>query len=235
MMKKAVKICLLLASVMMLAGCTNNDKIADSQVEADEVKADESIQEDVQEESQEESELPEDDKSSSELFKSFLAGETPVFYLAEDGVYDTTNGVLIDDMFYPEDGELIIDYADLDNDTVDELIIGNYYGNFFFDIRDENVVLFYQSEGTAAMAGYANFDGATWLFHADTMHMGRVMFDFDKYEGTNKVDSFNLYDEFWETESDGSDVEHTYTYRDQKISKEEYARLYKEIFGSDYQ
>lgn len=55
------------------------------------------------------------------------------------------------------------------------------------------------------------------------------MFWFERYQGADcMVESFPLYDEFWEGE------EHTYSLNEGEISMEEYVKIYEEIFQHDY-
>lgn len=127
-----------------------------------------------------------------------------------------------------EDGTELGDRVDLDNDGENELIIMNYYGGYYIDVRDDEVCIFVQGTGTARMLHYIEYDDAIWIYHSDTSHLGRQIYEFEKYEGGDKlVDSFDLKDEYWD------DINHVYTYRGKEISKEEYDRIFGEIFGTE--
>lgn len=77
--------------------------------------------------------------------------------------------------------------------------------------------------------GYTNYKGNTWIYHYDITHGGWEMFWFERYQGADcMVESFPLYDEFWEGE------EHTYSLNEEEISMEEYITLYEEIFQHGY-
>ena len=126
-----------------------------------------------------------------------------------------------------EEGAELGERVDLDNDGENELIITNYYGGYYLDVRDDKVWKFAQGEGTAGMLHYVEYDGAIWIYHSDTTHAGRQTYYFEKYKGgDNLVDSFDLKDEYWD------DVNHVYTYRGKETTKEEYDRIFGEIFGS---
>lgn len=122
---------------------------------------------------------------------------------------------------YYEVGERV----DLDNDGENELILLSWYGGQYYDVKDGQLKMFAEGEGTAAVIGYTEYEGAIWIYHCDGTHEGRLTYEFDKYDGADTiVDSFNLYDEYWDGEN------HTYTYRDQTITKDEYDSIYNQLF-----
>lgn len=156
------------------------------------------------------------------ILDDFIANKIPAT------VKETGDTFYINDFLDPEYDIAVGDRLDLDNDGENELIITDYCGGTYYDVKDGQVWLFAQGEGTAEMINHIEYDGAVWIVVSDTMHQGRVMYNFYKYEGAdNIVDSFNLYDEFWD------EKEHTYTYRDEIISEAEYNKIYNEIFGNE--
>ena len=168
---------------------------------------------------QEQKEVIEKTSSSTEkVLDAFINNEIPLS--GEKALY-------FKDMIQ-EEGTELGERIDLDNDGENELIITNIYGGYYLDVRDDKVWIFAQGLGTAGIIHYIEYDGAIWIYYSDTSHVGRQTYEFEKYEGgDNLVDSFCLNHEYWD------DVNHVYTYRGQEISKEEYERVYGEIFGAE--
>lgn len=158
-------------------------------------------------------------------FDRFIAGEA---YIHEDGkTFKITD--------FNMDGEEWDSYSvgeriDLDNDGITELILNGPYGGIYIDDYAGRSFVFARGEGTADQLSYVFYDGAYWIVKSDTTHSGRSMYSFVQYCNTTKeVDSFTLNAEY-----DGQssyDENSTFTYRGEKISMEEYERIYKEIFG----
>ena len=163
--------------------------------------------------------------NEEDLFDEFLAGNiiTVEGYSIED-FYEN----LIADFTYDE----FINYAlriDLDNDGELELKLFDIsYGGYVLDIRDKQIYILDQGNGTASFLSYAKFNDKIWIVHSDTSHIGRTMFHFTQYDGNGCiVDEFDLNKEFWECEPDAPGT--IYTYRDVEISKEQYYNLWNQI------
>lgn len=168
---------------------------------------------------------------SEELLDAFLAGEIPAGY--GDGAGSITIFDLMpvdeeDDFRYYSVGERI----DLDNDGENEQIVNGPYGGKYFDARDGKVYVLAEGEGTAGELFYTYYDDAVWIVHSDTTHAGRQMYWLTRYDGEgNIVDEFQFSAEYWDSPDSRYDENSDFTYRDEKISMEEYEALGKEIFG----
>lgn len=165
-----------------------------------------------------------------ELLDAFLAGEIPAIYdNGEDAV------IMFDQL--PSDEEDYFSYSageriDLDNDGENEQIVNGPYGGIYFDARDGKVYVLAEGEGTAEFLSYTNYENAVWIVHRDITHAGRQIYWLSKYDGEgNIVDEFKLGAEYWYSPIDKYDENSDFTYRDEKISMDEYEALRKEIFG----
>lgn len=170
------------------------------------------------------------DKESDELLDAFLAGEIPAFY--GDAEESSIN---FDQL--PVDEEDWISYSvgeriDLDNDGENELILDGPYGGMYLDARAGKVYVLAAGEGTARVLSYTDYDDAVWIVHRDTSHMGRQTYWLTKYDGEGRMaDEFRLAAEYWDSSENTYDENSDFTYRDEKISMEEYEALLSEIFG----
>ena len=168
--------------------------------------------------------------SPAELFDAFCNGDVEGEYIDENGDSHpyTLDGFEIGG-YDANDSLSIGEPVDVDNDgELEYELISPMYGSMFFDCKDGRVVLIAEGEGTAAMCSYTTYDGATWIVHSDTTHMGRCMYFLDKYNGDLQiVDSINLY---WETEDYEEDSPKTYYFNDQEITEQEYNSYYQAIF-----
>ncbi|WP_026491992.1 hypothetical protein [Butyrivibrio sp. XPD2002] len=199
---------------------------SEEQKSADE--SEEVLQKDEAEEtSQQETEKP----VSGSLFDQFINDEIPAIRIAEDGTESSFNYSEL-----PHDEEDWESYfvrdekADVDNDGEDELIMDGPYGGMYLDERDGKVYVLTEGEGTTGYLSYADYEGKTYIVHSDTSHGGRQIYVFDRYEDGKSVENFTLSAEYWESESDTYDQDSDFTFKDQKISMEEYEALVKEIF-----
>ena len=167
---------------------------------------------------------------SEELLDAFLEGEIPAFYDEEEGA-----GIMFDDL--PVDEEDYFSYSvgeriDLDNDGEAEQILNGPYGGKYLDARNGNVYVLAEGEGTTGVLFYTCYDNAVYIVHSDTTHVGRQMYWLKKYDGGgNIVDEFQFGAEYWDSPDDRYGEDSEFTYRDEKISMEEYEALGKEIFG----
>lgn len=167
-------------------------------------------------------------KDSEELLDAFLAGEIPAFY-------DDSGDVSIDFDQLPVDGEDWNSYSvgeriDLDNDGENELILEGPYGGMYIDARAGKVYVLAAGEGTAGVLSYTDYNNATWIMHSDTTHAGRKTYRLTRYDGNGNIaDEFQLRAEYWDSPDDKYDENSDFTYRDAKISMEEYEILLKEI------
>ena len=163
---------------------------------------------------------------SEELLDAFLAGEIPAIYDDNVNVYDW--------LWNEEDNSAysVGERIDLDNDGENELIINGPYGGRYLDARNGKVYLFAQGEGTGGQLFFTHYDDAVWIVHCDITHAGRQMYWLTKYDGDgNVVDEFQFSAEYWGSPDNRYDENSDFTYRDKKISMEEYEALGKEIFG----
>lgn len=168
---------------------------------------------------------------SEELLDAFLVGEIPASYGDGTGlitIFDLMPVDKEDDFTYYSVGERI----DLDNDGENEQIVNGPYGGKYFDARDGKVYVLAEGEGTAGELFYTYYDNAVWIVHSDTTHMGRKMYWLTRYDGEGNVtDEFQLSAEYWDSPDSKYDENSDFTYRDEKISMEEYETLRKEIIG----
>ena len=169
-------------------------------------------------------------RESEELLDAFLAGE--ISAIREDNGEASLN---FDEL--PVDEEDWYSYSvgeriDLDNDGENELILDGPYGGMYIDARDGKVYVLAAGEGTAGVLSYTDYDNATWIVHRDTSHMGRQIYWLTRYDGDGNIaDEFQLAAEYWDSPDDKYDENSDFTYRDAKISMEEYETLLSEIFG----
>lgn len=168
-------------------------------------------------------------RESEALLDAFLAGEIPALY-GDDG----EASIYFDQL--PADGEDWDSYSvgkriDLDNDGENELILDGPYGGMYIDARAGNVYVLAVGEGTAGVLSYTDYDNATWIVHSDTTHAGRQIYWLTRYDGGGRIaDEFRLGAEYWDSPDDEYDENSDFTYRDAKISMEEYETLLSEIF-----
>ena len=169
-------------------------------------------------------------RESEELLDAFLAGEI-------SAIYDDARESYINFDQLPVGEEDWISYSvgeriDLDNDGENELILDGPYGGMYIDARDGKVYVLAAGEGTAGVLSYTDYDNATWIVHRDTSHMGRQIYWLTRYDGDGNIaDEFQLGAEYWDSPDDKYDENSDFTYRDAKISMEEYETLLSEIFG----
>lgn len=176
--------------------------------------------------------ISESKPESEELLDAFLSGEIPAVYDDEG-----EQAIMSDQLFSDEEEEDYFSYSvgervDLDNDGENEQIVDGPYGGIYFDARDGKVYVLAQGEGTAGVLSYADYDNAVWIVHSDTTHAGRKTYWLAKYDGEGNIeDEFQLSAEYWDSPDDKYDENSDFTYRDEKISMEEYERLREEILG----
>lgn len=107
------------------------------------------------------------------------------------------------------------------------------YGGLYLDARDQKVYVFAEGEGTAGVLSYTEYEDAMWIVHSDTTHMGRQMYWLTRYNGEGEIeDEFQLSAEYWDSQNGQYDEKSDFTFRDKKISMEEYEALKTEIIGS---
>lgn len=168
--------------------------------------------------------------TADELLDSFISGEIMAYYAEGDRepFYSTD---------LPSDPEDFTCYSfgdriDLDNDGENELIMKGPYGGIYLDAREGQVYVLDEGGGTAAVISYTEFDGQTWIVHSDTMHSGRIFYDFTLYDGTGQVkDERSLYKEYWETPDPPDGADTVYTYGDEQITREAYDELKLKMLG----
>lgn len=165
------------------------------------------------------------------LLDAFLADEVPAFYAGGD-----REPILFSQLPHDDDVDYFNFYAgervDLDNDGEDEQILDGPYGGMYLDARDGKVYVLAEGGGTAEELSYTYYDNAVWIVHSDYTHMGRKMYWLSRYDGAGNVtDKFQLSAEYWDSPDDVYDENSDFTFRDRKISMEEYEALREEIFG----
>lgn len=167
---------------------------------------------------------------SEELLDAFLAGEIPAIYESGEEFV-----IMFDDLEFDEEGWdcfSVGEQVDLDNDGENEQILNGPYGGIYLDARNGKVYVLAQGEGTAGELFYTYYDDAVWIVHCDITHAGRQMYWLTRYDGNgNIVDSFQLSAEYWDSPDSQYDENSDFTYRDEKISMEEYEALREEILN----
>ena len=129
------------------------------------------------------------------------------------------------------DSYYIGERKDLDNDGENEQIFNGPYGGMYLDTRDGKAYIMAQGEGTAEELSYTTYDNAVWIVHSDISHTGRETYQLTKYQGGDKiVDSFDFKAEYYENNVDEYTENSDFTYRDEKITMEEFEKLKEEIF-----
>lgn len=229
-------IVVLILCMFILNGCgvsqDNEDVLLD--VDVQETEVEESTQKAADDKSNPEAFVEEDvafeDYGPEELLDAFLASEILAIYENEEERIIMFNELPIDenDWFSYSVGERI----DLDNDGENEQILNGPYGGIYLDARDGKVYVLAEGKGTTGGLFYTDYDNAIWIVHCDTTHAGRQMYWLTRYDGGgNVVDEFMLGAEYWDSPDDKYDENSDFTYRDEKISMEEYEELKKEILG----
>lgn len=163
-----------------------------------------------------------------DLIQGFLSGDVMAHREgSEEGFYISDLNMDTDEW----DSYSIGDTLDLDNDGDLELIINGPYGGMYLDVLDNEVIVFAEGEGSALQLSYVYYDEAYWIVTSDTIHSGRTMYSFIKYNGTdNVVDSFELNAEYWG--QDNYNENSVFTYRGDTITMGEYEEIYSSIFAS---
>lgn len=167
---------------------------------------------------------------SEELLDAFLAGEILAFY--GDGGEASINF----DQLPIDEGDWssysVEKRIDLDNDGENELILDGPYGGMYIDARDGKTYVLAAGEGTAGVLSYTDYDNATWIVHSDTTHAGRQTYRLTRYDGDGNIaDEFQLRAEYWDSPDGKYNENSDFTYRDAKISMEEYETLLNQIFN----
>lgn len=169
-------------------------------------------------------------RESEELLDAFLAGEIPAFYGDNGEASINFEQLPIDEEDW--NSYSVGERIDLDNDGENELILDGPYGGMYIDARAGKVYVLAAGEGTAGILSYTDYDHATWIVHSDTTHAGRQTYWLTKYDGDGNIaDEFKLGAEYWYSPDDKYDENSDFTYRDAKISMEEYETLLSEIFS----
>ena len=122
--------------------------------------------------------------------------------------------------------------VDLDNDGVGEVILNGPYGGMYLDERDGKIYVLAEGEGTAGELSYVKYDGKTYIIHSDASHGGRQVYNFDCYNGKGEIEeTFELSAMYWDSETGTYDENSDFSFKDKKITMEEYESLKKDIFG----
>lgn len=170
------------------------------------------------------------DPEPLELLDAFLAGEIPALYSEGTGAF------MVSDLTFDEEDYFsysVGERVDLDNDGEDEQILNGPYGGIYLDVRDGEVYVLSEGEGTAGVLFFTQFDNAGWIVHCDITHAGRQVYWLKQYDGGGKiVDEFTLSAEYWDSPDDRYDENSDFTYRDEKITMTEFEALRDEILGS---
>lgn len=209
----------------------------DNEADKDQDVADKSTESDTESENSAESDTePEesDDSDCEALFQKFIDDEIEAVYVNEDG--EEESSFYYSELPHEEDDWASYSYdddsfVDLDNDGENEFILYGPYGGIYLDARDGKVYVLSGGEGTAGVIGYAEYEGMTYIYHADTSHAGRQIYLFDRYEEGVIVESFDLSAEYWDNENDQYDEDSDFTFKGEKITMEEYEAVRMEILG----
>ncbi|MCM1540626.1 MAG: hypothetical protein NC121_05130 [Blautia sp.] len=168
-----------------------------------------------------------------QAFDLFLNNQLPAFFSVDGGscIYyeEYCNGGFL------EEEEYKVTRLDIDNDGREELVIDSvgHYGAAVLDFRGGILYFLAQGEGTAGICDYTYIEDEAWIVHSDTTHADRQMFWFEKFNGDGKVaDQFTLSAEYWEEPDQGKYTENSdFTYRDEKITMQEYEELRQLYMG----
>ena len=246
----------LIISSVALAGCSqgspdlgrSSERASSAESEVDEKKedqnneadkdqgvADKSGESDTEPDNSSESDAETEESDDSEaLFQKFIDDKIEAVYVNEDG--EEESSFYYSELPHEEDDWESYSYdddsfVDLDNDGENEFILYGPYGGIYLDARDGKVYVLSGGEGTAGVIGYAEYEGLTYIYHADTSHAGRQIYLFDRYEEGVIVESFDLSAEYWDNENDQYDEDSDFTFKGEKITMEEYEALRMEILG----
>ena len=238
--KKMIVMGALSAAAISLAACANSSDVEEEVTESVSTEASsEAIVEEVPESSTKESTTEEGatEESSTEgknLYRAFVDDEVPAIRIGEDGKESTFMFSDLPQDPYEWDSYSIDPFGvDLDNDGDEELILKGPYGGMYIDVRDDKVYVLAEGEGTTGELSYTSFDGETYIVHRDTSHGGRQVYWFDKYNGKGEAeDSFTLSAEYWDSEDDHYNENSDFTFRDKKITMEEYESLVSKMLGN---
>ncbi len=122
--------------------------------------------------------------SPQDYFSSFLEGNIPAVRPESGNSFYITDLNMNSDEW---DSYTVGEMLDLDNDGEDELILQGPYGGMFLDVLNEEIVVFAEGQGTALQLSYVYEDGVYWIEFSDTLHSGRHMYSYTRYEGSDTV------------------------------------------------
>ena len=174
-----------------------------------------------------------DTGSADSMYEEFLNNELPVMIDHENEEYS----------FYYEHFEKNWDYyegytpefirLDFDNDGQNELAWNElFYGTTIIDARDNNLYILAEGGGTTDVCSYTFYNNEVWIVYSDTTHTGREKYYFHKFNGNGEiVDSFNLSAEYWDEPDDRYNESSDFTYRDEKISMQEFENIRMKYLG----
>ena len=126
------------------------------------------------------------------------------------------------------------DRLDLDNDGEDELVMNGPNGGMIIDAMNGKLGILAKGEGTAGILSYTKIGGDAWIIHSDTTHGGRIMYIFDKYDGTRSiVDSMELSAEFWDSPDGNYNESSSFMFNGRSITMKEFDKLKYEFLKND--
>lgn len=222
------------AATISMTACANSSDVEEEVTESVSTEAFSEASSEATAEEVSESSTEESTTEGKNLYRAFADDEVPAIRIGEDGKEST---FMFSDL--PQDPYEWDSYSieplgvDLDNDGDEELILKGPYGGMYIDVRDDKVYVLAEGEGTTGELSYTSFDGETYIVHRDTSHGGRQVYWFDKYNGKGEVeDSFTLSAEYWDSEDDHYNENSDFTFRDKKITMEEYESLVSKMLGN---
>ena len=190
------------------------------------IKSEEPVITEDQTEHEEEKDMITEEPTAKGILERFLANEVQASVFGDKQYYyhDIASEFEIENY----------EYKDIDNDDEEELLIYseiNFYPLIVLDVNEGEIKELCAGEGTAGYLTFYDVDGTTWACHSDTTHQGRQVYDFAQYKGSEIVDEFVLSAEYWESEDDQYDENSDFSYRDKKISMDEYEELLEKWTG----
>ena len=166
-----------------------------------------------------------------ELFEAFKNDWIPAIRITEDGQEETFlfSSIYNEDSpnnYYIDRGERV----DLDNDGEKEMVLSGAYG-MYLDARDGKLYVLAERNGVGYELCYVKYEGVTYIVQKNTWRGTRIYNMYEYNVNGEVVDSFSLAGIYAEEDNDPETVEDEFTFKGEKITKEEFETLQEEIFG----
>ncbi len=193
-----------------------------SNVHETDMPSDESGSEDIKQVSDGENSV---DKSDEELDESSPNDANKYANLYQQFMNDqiTVEGKKYKD-YLPDFGPAATNYYyDVDDDGINEFLIGSVYGFDIFDVKDDNIFRLAYGGGTADICSVYKGNDHTYVGHSDFSHAGRQFLNLIRYDSEGKeVESIDLNAEYWDSPDDQYDETSDFTFNGNRISQQEY-------------